>query len=71
MEVMRTVDVLPLKLGAVMYPEHDKVKSLLIDEINSHGSNYEYKKVDAYAKGLEHLDYYSPLSQDKYKEFRE
>ena len=41
---MKIVDVLPVKLGAVMYPEHDKVKSMLIDEINSHGNEYEYKK---------------------------
>ena len=68
---MRVIDILPLKLGAVLYPEHEKLKSLIIDEIGSHGSDYEHKKVDAYAKGLEHLDYYSPLSQDKYKEFRE
>ena len=54
-----------------MYPEHDKVKSMLIDEINSHGDSYEFQKVDAHAKGLEHFDYYSPLSSDKYKEFRE
>ena len=39
---MRVVDVLPLKLGAVLYPEHDKLKSLIIDEINSHGNEYEY-----------------------------
>ncbi len=70
-EIMRVVDILPLKLGAVLYPEHEKIKSLIIDEINSHGSDYEYKKVDADVKRLEHLDYYSPLSQDKYKEFRE
>ena len=50
MEIMRTVDVLPLKLRAVMYPEHETVKSLLIDEINSHGKSYEYQKVDAHAK---------------------
>ena len=71
MEIMRTVDVLPLKLGAVMYPEHETVKSLLIDEIKSHGDTYEFQKVDAHAKGLEHFDYYSPLSSDKYKDFRE
>ena len=68
---MRVVDTLPLKLGAVLYPEHQKVKSLMIEEINNHGIDYEHKKVDAYAKGLEHFDYYSPLSDDKYKEFRE
>ena len=68
---MRTVDILPLKLGAVMYPEHETVKSLLIDEINSHGDTYEFQKVDAHAKGLEHFDYYSPLSSDKYNHFRE
>ena len=43
----------------------------MIEEINNHGIDYEHKKVDAYAKGLEHFDYYSPLSDDKYKEFRE
>ena len=68
---MRVVDILPLQLGAVLYPEHEKLKSLITDEINSHGNDYEHKKVDAPAKRLEHLDYYSPLSQDKYKEFRE
>ena len=31
---MRVVDVLPLQLGAVMYPEHDKVKSLLTDAVS-------------------------------------
>ena len=40
---MRVVDVLPLKLGAVLYPEHEKLMSLIIDEINSHGNEYEYK----------------------------
>ena len=49
---MRVVDTLPLKLGAVLYPEHQKVKSLMIEEINNHGIDYEHKKVDAYAKGL-------------------
>ena len=44
MEIMRTVDVLPLKLGAVMYPEHETVKSLLIDEINSHGDIMNFKR---------------------------
>ncbi|MBV22831.1 MAG: hypothetical protein CMA53_01860, partial [Euryarchaeota archaeon] len=68
---MRVVDILPVQLGVAMYPEHEKVKSLLIDEIKSHGSEYEHKKIDATAKSLEHLDYYSPLSNDKYKEFRE
>ena len=58
---MRVVDTLPLKLGAVLYPEHQKVKSLMIEEINNHGIDYEHKKVDAYAKGLEHFDYYSLL----------
>ena len=63
--------LLPVQLGVVMYPEHEKVKSLLIDEIDSHGDDYEYKKIDDVTKSLEHLDYYSPLSNDKYKEFRE
>ena len=30
---MRVVDILPVQLGVAMYPEHEKVKSLLIDEI--------------------------------------
>lgn len=68
---MKVVDILPLKLGAVLYPEHEKIKSLMLDEISSHGRDYEHKKVDAYEKGLEHFDYYSPLSNDKYKDFRE
>ena len=68
---MRVVDILPVQLGVAMYPEHEKVKSLLIDEIESHGDDYEHKKIDAVTKSLEHLDYYSPLSNDKYKEFRE
>ena len=67
---MRVVDVLPLQLGVAMYPEHEKVKKLLVDEIKGHGDDYEHKKVDAKAKGLEHLDYYSPLSNDKYEDFR-
>ena len=68
---MRTVDILPVKLGAVMYPEHETVKTLLIDEIRGHGNSYEYQKTNAEAKKLEHFDYYSPLSSDKYKDFRE
>ena len=44
---MKTVDVLPLKLGAVMYPEHETIKSLLIDEIKSHGDTYEFQKVES------------------------
>ena len=38
---MRVVDILPVQLGVAMYPEHEKVKSLLIDEIESHGDDYE------------------------------
>jgi len=68
---MRIEDILPVKLGVVLYPEHEKVKSLIIDEINSHGKEYEHRKRDSTEKSLEHFDYYSPLSNDKYKDFRE
>ena len=33
---MKVVDILPENLGVVIYPEHDKLKSLVIDEINNH-----------------------------------
>ena len=40
---MRVEDILPVKLGVVLYPEHEKVKSLIIDEIGNHGKEYEDK----------------------------
>ena len=68
---MRVEDILPVKLGVVLYPEHEKVKSLILDEIGSHGKEYEHRKTDSTEKSLEHFDYYSPLSNDKFKDFRE
>ena len=59
---MRTVDILPVQLGVVMYPDHEKVKSLLIDEIESHGDEYEHKKIDAVTKSC--LLYTSPSPRD-------
>ena len=41
---MRVVDILPVQLGVVMYPEHEKVKSLLIDEIKVMVMNTNIKK---------------------------
>lgn len=61
---MKIVDILPTRLGAVMYPEHDEIKSLIISEIDNHS---EHRR-DA---PLEHVDYYSPLLDTKFTKFRE
>ena len=56
---MKIVDILPENLGVVIYPEHDKLKSLVIDEINNHGNEYEHKKRDSAC-----LLYTSPSPRD-------
>ena len=66
---MLITDILPTNLGVEICPFHDEVKTLILDEIDSHGNDYEYRKPKS--NTLEHLDYYSPLHDDKFTKFRE